>query len=231
MAGNYITSTTMLVFPNGEKFEKSLHPDLTQSEKDTALDLVITESENWVDNQLKGRTAIPATHVTSACKQIALEYARSLMLRDNPIITDDDREKREKQYFDRAEKLIGGLRYCASADTPTPSSQNTGDGTITAITVDDNETITESWIVRCISDTEPTFEVIGSKTGVLYNYDITEGVYPNQADSEKYEDQRKISFTITAGDTVFAEEDEFVFKTYAARWEQETFGSTELVLG
>ena len=114
MAGNYITNVNLLVFPNGRKFEKLLDPDLKQSEKDTALDLIITEAENWVDSQLKGRTAIPATHVLSDCKQIALEYARALMFRDNPIITDDDKEKRAKQYFEQAENFIKLLQFGAS---------------------------------------------------------------------------------------------------------------------
>jgi len=231
MAGNYITNVNLLVFPNGKKFESYLDGDLKQSEKNTALDLIVTEAENWVDSQLKGRTAVPATHIISDCKQIALEYARALMLRDNPIITDDDKEKRAKQYFEQAENMIKGLRYCASADVAVASSQNTGDGTISVIAVDDNETITESWIVRCISEGDPSFDVIGSKTGALNPYDITDGVYPTQADSEKYGDQRKLSFTITAGATDFADEDEFTFKTYAASWNKETFGSGEIVLG
>jgi len=231
MAGNYITSTSVLVFPNGRKFEKYLDPDLKQSEKDTALDLIITESENWVDNQLKGNTAIPATHIISDCKQIALEYARALMFRDNPIVTDDDKEKRAKQYFEQAENLIRNLRYGASADIPVASSQNTGDGTMSVVTVDDNETITESWIVRCISETEPTFEVIGSITGALYNYDLTYEIYPDQYNSEKYGDQRKICFVITEGEYAFVLEDEFTFKTYAASWNQKMFGSGQIILG
>ena len=93
-AGNYITSISLLVFPNGAKFNSFIDPDLTYAEKTTAQELVIAEAENWLDNQLKGRTAIPATHIQSACKQIALEYARGMILRDNPIIKDEDRDLR-----------------------------------------------------------------------------------------------------------------------------------------
>jgi len=229
--GNYISTTAQLVFPNGRNFDKSLDSDLLQSEKTTALALIIEEAENWVDNQLKGRTATPASHISSECKQVALEYARSLMMRDNPLIHDEDKESRSKAYFDQAENLLKTLRFGASASVPVASSQNTGDGTISVITVDDEWTITEDWVVRCISISEPTFEVIGSRSGVLYNCVVTDGVYPVQSVCEKYDVQRRIEFTITAGDTDFAEEDEFKFTTYAASWNKDFIRSAEIILG
>ena len=231
-AGNYITSVSLLVFPNGAKFQNFIDSSLTHAEKTTAQELVITEAENWLDNQLRGRTATPATHIQSACKQIALEYARGMILRDNPIIKDEDREERAKAYFERAEKLLESLRYGASATVPVAAAQNTGNGTISAIAVDDEYPLTEDWIIRCISETEPTFEVVGSFTGELYPYDITDGVYPVQADSERIpEEQRRISFTITAGNVAFAEEDEFTFKTFAPSWGRRLVasGTIELV--
>lgn len=215
--GDYITNRTQLVFPNGNLFRKYLDPDISEPEKDAALDLVIVESEKWVNNLLQGMTAIPATHIRTELKQVALEYARYLILRDNYIFEKNDREPVSGLYLTNAKELVSNLRYPASASTPVASSQNVGNGTITNVIIESDYTLTESWIVRAVND--HVWEVIGSCSGVLFDYDTNDGYYPVQSEEDRYYGpMRRVSFRITPGTTAFACTDEFTFNTYKASW-------------
>ena len=215
--GDYITNRTQLVFPNGNLFRIYLDNDISEAEKDTALDLIITESEKWVNNMMQGLTAIPATHIRTELKQVALEYARYLILRDNYIFEKNDREPVSGLYLTNAKELIANLRYPASASTPAAAAQNTGNGTITAVIVDSEYTLTESWVVRAVND--HIWEVIGSVSGVLFDYDTDDGYYPVQDEEDRYYGpMRRISFRITPGTTPFVGTDEFTFNTYKASW-------------
>jgi hypothetical protein len=218
--GDYITDQTYLVFPNGNRFQTYMDPDISATEKATALDLIIEEAEAWVNDMLQGKTAVPALHAVQDCKRIALEYARFLILRDNYIFEKNDREPVSGMYKDNAEAMLDNLRYPASASVPVASADNVGNGTMSAVTVYDEHTRHESWIVRAYNDHD--FEVIGSLSGALIDYNINDGKYPVQADGDRtYRRERRLSFTITEGTTPFEQYDEFTFDTFQASFKHE----------
>ena len=218
--GDYLTNDD-LVFPGGKKISFYFHGISEAAEVAAAETLLITESENWLNNLLRGSTVIPAVHAKVKCMQICLEYARYLIQRDNFLGLKYglvDQAPVSDLYRKEADRLYKQLSFGASADTPAAGAQNVGNGTISAITVDDNYTSTEDW--RIIFTGANTYDVLGSNSGYLYSGDITEnsGKYPVQEDGERMRDaDRSISFTITAGATAFEDYDEFSFKTYAQR--------------
>jgi len=216
MAGNYITSVDLLVFPSGKKILKYIDPDITDGEKTTALNQIVTDAEQYVDEHLRGRTAVPALHIVSQCRQIALEYARSLVLRDNYLFNGATDEKEKKNlYLEEAERLLNAISFGATYSAVTANPQNKGNGTLGTIRVDDNITLTEDWIVQCTSTNY--FSVTGFITGPLIDLYVPDGQYPVQADGDfDYESHRRVSFKITAGVTAFQLYDEFRFTTYAA---------------
>ena len=227
--GDYIEDATYLVFPNGNRFQTYMDPDISADEKSTALDLIIDEAEAWVNRMLQGQTALPALHALADCKRIALEYARYLILRDNYIFEKNDREPVSSLYLDNAQKWLDAMRYGASASVPVASPDNVGDGTISAVTVDDNTTRHEHWVVRAFN-AGTDFQVLGSLTGALFNYDITEGKYPVQADGDKtYKQERRVSFTITEGAIPFEQYDEFTFDTFRASWKHQPAFNLEAI--
>lgn len=217
MAGNYITNVNQLVFPFGKKMSNYLASNITDEEKTLALNQLITDSEQYVDEQLRGRTATPALHIVSQCRQIALEYSRSLILRDNYLFNGAEDEKEKKNlYLEEAQRLLDAISFGASCSVITVNAQNTGNGTLGSIVVDDRFTVTEDWVIQCNS-APSYFSVVGSVSGALTDCYVPDGQYPVQADGDlDYENHRRVSFKIVAGATAFKLYDEFRFSTYAA---------------
>lgn len=91
----------------------------------------------------------------------------------------------------------------SSATTPEAGAGNTGDGTCSAVVTDDDYTLTEDFVLEATGADEFTIE--GSVSGILDP--VTVG--------EEYVGD-KVTFTITAGETPFAEGDTFTFSTVAA---------------
>jgi len=206
--GNYITEKKQLVFPNGKLCRLYLDGKITEQEKDTALDQIIINAENWVNDQIRGSTVVPALHMASQCKMIALEYAYFLVLRDNYLFYGVEQVKSKSDlYLYEAKRLIKELSYEASASVPVALTQNTGDGVISVVTVESECTITEAWSI--IFNGEFTYDIVGSGSGYLDSGDIRDngGTYPIL-------EVGKIAFTITAGTTAFAQYDTFTFVTY-----------------
>lgn len=86
-----------------------------------------------------------------------------------------------------------------SAGDASAADGNTGDGTVGSISAGDNA-IAETWTLECISTATDggTFSVIGSKTGRMDDAEVGSAY-----------DNGKIAFTISDGDTDFAEGDTF----------------------
>jgi len=210
--GNYIKEINQLIFPNGKVFEDYLDGKITEQEKDNALYELIVNAENWLDSQLRGQTVTPALHIEAECKQIALEYTRYLVLRDNYLFYGAEEVKLKSDlYLNGAKSLLKILSYNASASIPVANDQNSGDGTISAVTVDSEYTITEDWTI--VFDSEYTYDVFGSVSGYSYSGDIrlNGGKYPILGDGEV----SSIYFTITEGEEYyFAAYDTFTFTTY-----------------
>ena len=217
--GDYLL-VAELSFPAGRQIDFYFHK-LDATETLEYKEKLITESENWLNNRLRGKTVIPAAHAKAKCKQICLEYARFLIQRDNYLDSQEgmtDRIPTSDLYRKEADRLYDQLTFGASADIPVAGGQNIGDGTITNITVDDVYTRTEDWIL--IFNNSETYEIRGSVSGYLYSGDVTDnsGKYPVQEDGERLtDDQRRVSFTLTAGTADFEQYDEYHFRTYGRR--------------
>lgn len=95
----------------------------------------------------------------------------------------------------------------ASATTPEAGASNVGTGTMSAVTVDDDHTITENFTLTCTAEAgnAGTFSVVGSVSGDLG--DATVGT-PFVHD--------KVSFTISDGGEDFDIDDVFTFSTVRA---------------
>ncbi|MBW2004658.1 MAG: hypothetical protein JRI72_08600, partial [Deltaproteobacteria bacterium] len=99
----------------------------------------------------------------------------------------------------------GGMGRGLSASTPFADTDNTGNGVMSAVTVEDNAE-SEYWEVRCITAAADggTFSVTGTVSGAQASYDITAGTYSIA---------NVLSFTIIDGATDFAVGDTFTFST------------------
>lgn len=97
----------------------------------------------------------------------------------------------------------------ASATTPAAGDDNTGGGTISAVTVSDDDTLTENWTLECTSaGATGVFSVTGSVSGDIG--DATVGTAFSDATGTG------IGFTITDGSPDFQEGDTFTFSTTRA---------------
>ena len=97
----------------------------------------------------------------------------------------------------------------ASATSPGAGGENTGDGNCSAVTVDDDKTLTEDWTLTCTSEAENSgeFSVIGSLSG---------NVGTASVGSEFSDSAGKITLTISDGNEDFDEGDTFTFSTTRA---------------
>ncbi len=100
----------------------------------------------------------------------------------------------------------------AAASATSPVKTGTGNGTMSAVEVQDKSTLTENWTVTCTETAENggTFSVEGSVSGVTGNVSVgSEFKFPNT-------DDYMIKFTISDGAVDFAQGDKFTFSTVAA---------------
>ena len=102
-------------------------------------------------------------------------------------------------------QYVTGMGRGLSASTPVADPENTGTGVMSRVTVGDDAE-SEYWTVACKTAAAGggTFSVTGTVSGVQADYDITTGGYTIAG---------VMAFTITAGATDFAVDDEFTFRT------------------
>lgn len=100
----------------------------------------------------------------------------------------------------------------ASATSPVPGDDNTGEGSCGAVEVQDDYTLTENWTLTCTAEAENggTFSVVGSVSGNVGNATVgSEFKYPNTS-------AYMVKFTIADSGEDFDEGDVFTFSTTAA---------------
>jgi hypothetical protein len=145
-----------------------------------------------------------------------------------------------KKYEERAIDSLANMRYGASAEDVLPDKQNTGNGTVGEIVVNDDFTMSETWTLK--ANTADKFAVYGNVTGYLR--ELTVGaIYPEKAWGTTIDDygfenimynavryaQYPIGLLITVGSIPFVDGDKFVFKTYAASYLRRMSG--KLIMG
>lgn len=97
----------------------------------------------------------------------------------------------------------------ASATSPVAGGENTGDGTCSSVSVNNNTTLTENWTLACTAEAENggTFSVVGSVSGNVGNASVG---------TEFSDSTGKIAFTISDGSEDFDVGDTFTFSTVRA---------------
>lgn len=232
MGTTYCTNDD-LVLDNGQSVDDFMLATLSTAEKTTRKDAARTRAYNKInDTYLRGRTAIPATHI-SELLQIEVDLVVADVLTGAFTGQTANISEWAREYRERAERNLEDIRFDASAESAVADSQNVGNGTVT-ITVNDEYTLTEKWILRCMSNGK--FSAHGGIHGYL-PYDITVGTqYPEKdfvVGTSDYGIARPriryekfpISILITAGAIDFEQDDKFTFTTYAASYMQRNIGN------
>lgn len=226
------TVNSDIVLIDGKTVDSYFQGDISDAEiilqKNAARDRAYQEiNQRW----LKGKTAVPASHISSELKYIEIDLVISSLLGSTFTQNKSNESDWVGYYRRRAESALKSLRIPASADTPSAHSDNTGDGTVTINQISDQFTETEYWELVCISSTY--FSVYGSKSGALENIEIGQYYPPldRVAGSTDYGMGKRLfnerSFrwvefpfhcTLVQGSTSFVLYDRFTFWTYSSTY-------------
>jgi len=222
-----------LVLDNGKSIDSLLDSDLNARQKTARKDAARLRAYNKINEQwLAGRTLIPATHIATL-KEIEIDLVISDIMTGSFSMETLNTSDWTDKYTERAKEALEKLRFDASCEDATANSENTGDGTVSTITVNDHFTITELWTLIAMNAT--VFAVRGSKTGPLPNLAVGTP-YPQKdwgtvvhdygllLHTREYESY-PFYLTITAGATAFIQYDRFTFKTFAASYYRQTSGN------
>jgi hypothetical protein len=225
---------TDLYLDNGQSVDAYMLSTLTAGEITTRKDAARTRAYNHInDVYLRGRTAIPATHITGL-EQIEVDLVVADILFGAYTGGISNVSEWAEGYKKRAEDSLKNIRFDASVDSATADGQNTGDGTV-AITVNSDFAKNEKWILRAQS-TVTKFSIHGSLHDYLPNdvvvgtqyptKDITTGLgdYGVKRARIRYEEY-PITLLITVGAIDFVKDDKFTFNTYAASYYRQNIGS------
>lgn len=216
-----------LILDSGKNLDSYLDVALTEGEKTTQKNNARERAYNFINGSyLKGKTAIPASHI-SGLKQIEIDLIITDLMTDSFSMEASNTSDWIEKYKERAEKALENLKFDSSSESAVAGSGNTGDGTVSAIVTNDDFTRTEQWILRTSNAT--TFSVHGSLHSYLPNLEV--GIkYPERdweysmadyglvTSREIRFEEFPISLTITAGDIPFSQDDKFLFKTFSASY-------------
>ena len=217
-----------LVLDNGRDIDNFFDVSLSDDDKKEVKDRARERAFNYInDRYLRGKTVVPARHIPNL-KEVERDlvignFFSAAFSQEGP-----NRSDWSQFYLDRAEDALKNLRFGASAEDVFADPENTGNGTVGNIEVNDLLTRTETWILRASNDSK--FDVYGSLSGYLRELTVGER-YPEKDWTwalgdygfDRYRTDMRweefpISLTITAGSIAFVQDDKFTFKTYAASY-------------
>ncbi|KKM21942.1 hypothetical protein LCGC14_1630360 [marine sediment metagenome] len=232
MATTYCVNAD-IVLDSGKSIDSLLDADLSSSEKTERKDAARLRAYNKINEQyLVGKTPIPATHI-AALKEIEIDLVISDIMTGAFSGEITNVSDWTEKYMERAKETLENLRFDASSESAVADSQNTGDGTVGTIVVNDHFTVTELWTL--IAQNLNVFTVRGSLTGPLPNLTVG-NAYPEKdwgtvvndygliLHIREYE-AYPIYLTVTAGATDFVQYDRFTFKTFAASYYRQRDGN------
>ncbi len=231
MATTYCVNAD-IVLDSGKSIDSLLDADLDAAGITARKDAARLRAYNKINDQhLIGKTVIPASHI-AALKEIEIDLVISDIMTGSFSMEMANTSDWTEKYVERAKEALESLRFDASSESAVADSQNTGDGTVGTIVVNDHFTVTELWTL--ISQNQNVFTVRGSLTGPLPN--LTVGTaYPEKdwgtvvndygliLHIREYE-AYPIYLTVTAGVTDFVQYDRFTFKTFAASYYKQRIG-------
>ena len=231
MSTTYSTNAELLM-DDGKSIDSMLDVTLSRSKKTLQKDAARLRAYNKINDQyLQGRTVIPATHIASL-KQVEIDLVISDIITGSFSGETGNVSEWAEKYSERAEEILKNVRFDATSEDAVADSQNTGDGTVGTISINNEFTMTEKWVF--IAQNANLFSVRGTLTKMLFNAEVGES-YPEKnwtetfmdygmsMRSKKYEEY-PISFTITAGSIDFVQYDRFTFKTYSASYYRQIIG-------
>ena len=195
---------------------------------------VYTQHRSWatayIDNKLRGRTAVPVTAGDSTVDDTLAE-AEALLIAQRLMkanFTQFGENTVSEQTFIQmkrdADKLLESVYFPASASTPAKLTSFAGNGTI-AVTIRDQFAYTGDWVVKCTNPgTSGAVFRIWSNRGQVseryWDYDLsTDSQWPSNLDFDNTSPEdmiKNVTITITAGATAFAQGDTWVFRTYTS---------------
>jgi len=221
-----------IVLDSGQSIDSLLDADLNSRQKTARKDAARLRAYNRINEQwLAGRTLIPATHI-AALKEVEIDLVISDIMTGSFSMETLNTSDWTDKYTERAKEALEKLRFDASVEAASANSENTGDGTVGTVVVNDHFTITELWTLICLNAT--SFAVRGSKTGPLPNLTVGDA-YPKKdwgtvvndygllLHTREYESY-PIYLTVTGGSTDFVQYDRFTFKTFAASYYRQRGG-------
>ena len=222
-----------IVLDSGKSIDSMLDANLNSKQKTARKDAARLRAYNKINEQnLAGKTAIPASHI-AALKEIEIDLVISDIMTGSFSGEMTNVSDWMEKYAERAKEALENLRFDASAEDASADSQNTGDGTVGTIVVNDHFTVTELWTL--IAQNANLFSVRGSLTGPLPN--LTVGTaYPEKDWNSVISDYGLVMrsreyeafpfyLTVTGGSVDFVQYDRFTFKTFAASYYRQRDGN------
>ena len=232
MATTYCVNAD-IVLDSGKSIDSLLDADLDATEITARKDAARLRAYNKINDQnLVGRTVIPASHI-AALKEIEIDLVISDIMTGAFSMEMANTSDWTEKYVERAKEALESLRFDASSESAVADSQNTGDGTVGTIVVNDHFTVTELWTL--IAQNLNVFTVRGSLTGPLPNLQVG-NAYPEKdwgtvvndygllLPAREYESY-PIYLTVTGGAIDFVQYDRFTFKTFAASYYRQRDGN------
>ena len=231
MATTYCVNAD-IVLDSGKSIDSLLDAELNTRQKATRKDAARLRAYNKINEQyLVGKTLIPASHI-AALKEIEIDLIISDIMTGSFSMETLNTSDWTDKYTERAKEALENLRFDASSENAVADSQNTGDGTVGTIIVNDHFTVTELWTL--IAQNLNVFTVRGSKTGPMPNLEVGTA-YPEKdwgtvindygliLRTREYE-AYPIYLTVTGGATDFVQYDRFTFSTFAASYYRQRIG-------
>lgn len=219
----------------GKTIDSLMIDDLDSSDREAQKDASRERAYNHINEVvLRGKTAIPATHI-AMLKQVEIDLVIADIMTATFSSEASNVSDWAERYQTRAEETLQNLRYGASFDDAEADDNNTGNGTLSGLTVFDDYTMTEKWILTAMDATR--FSVEGELHGRVYDLTVGEpypetdwlgGTYQDY----NFEQRSHLAYhtypfacTIAAGSTPFVQYDRFTFKTYAASFFKQRTGA------
>lgn len=231
-------SNSEIKFDTGRPITNLLDEDLSATEQSNVIRVARQRAFEKINSKLTGRTAIPAFHIP-ALKQVEIDYVLSDLINGAYTMETVNQSEWAEKYQSRADEILSGLKFEASAENPVAFRGNTGNGRLSVTEVFSEFCKTEMWTLRALSDTE--FIVTGSISGQFPNLTVGEA-YPEKDWSSGTISDYGLSISnyptvgntpfmlkVTAGSTAFVDGDVFTFRTYGSEARMKGISTGKLV--
>jgi hypothetical protein len=164
-----------LTLDTGQQLDFS--KDINKASQANLKDNTRVKAYNFINNKLRGKTAVPASHISGQVKEIEKDFVIGWLIAAG--LTQDTQSQSDwaQFYIDRAKEALDGITYPASYSTVSTDSDNTGNGTLTISRANDTYTMTEEW--ELVYGGNDWWSIFGSKSGTLPSLELAVA-YPDR---------------------------------------------------